>query len=179
MDLPSLRSALVLSNQAFKYTMEKYNIVAVCKGNACRSPLVEYAIKAMLKEHPELNIEVWSCGTLDWGRNPRDPQMCTTAEALGVTMKGETRHVHRDDLAKADCIVTFTKYLKDELTGIVPFGHWNRIILFDELAFNQKTDVEDPRNMSEAVYARVASHIVEGCRNIVNNWVENPPVPID
>lgn len=133
----------------------------------------------MLEEHPELDIKVWSCGTLDWGINPRDPQMCEAASDLGITMKGMTRHMHRDDLAKADCIVTFTQQLRNELTRVVPFGHWDRIVLFDELAFGEKTDVEDPRGMSEAVYARVAKHIVEGCRNIVNRWIENPPVHIE
>lgn len=159
--------------------MGKYNIVTVCKGNACRSPLAHYALKQMIEEHPELDIEVWSCGTLDWGINPRDPQMCEAASDLGITMKGTTRHMHRDDLAKADCIVTFSQQLRNELTQVVPFGHWDRIALFDELAFGEKTDVEDPRGMSEAVYARVAKHIVEGCRNIVNRWIENPPVHIE
>lgn len=158
---------------------KKYNICAVCVGNACRSPLMEYTLKQMLAEHPELNIEAWSCGTLDWGINPRDPQMCKTAKELGITMAGTTRHMHCDDLRQADCIVVFTQRLKDELTSVVDFGRWDRIVLFDELAYGQKSDVKDPYYMSEAVYARVAQHIVEGCRNIINKWVENPPSHIE
>lgn len=155
--------------------MKKYNVVTVCKGNACRSPLAEYALKALLANHPELDIEVWSCGTLDWGANPRDPQMCEAASRYGITMEGETRHATRDDLGQADCIITFTRALRNELTRIVPFGYWDRIVLFDELAFGQPTDVQDPHFMSDAVYDRVTRHIVEGCRNIVEKWQKEEP----
>lgn len=56
-----------------------YNIVFVCTGNACRSPFAETVLKQMLKEANINNVDVWSCGTLDWGSNPRDAQMVLTA----------------------------------------------------------------------------------------------------
>lgn len=74
---------------------------------------------------------------LDWGIKPRDPQMCKTAKELGMTIEGNARHMHCDDPCMADCIVVFTQRLKDELTKVIDFNRWNRIALFDELAYGQ------------------------------------------
>ena len=84
-----------------------YNVVFVCTGNACCSPFAETVLKQMLKEANINNVDVWSCGTLDWGSNPRDAQMVLTAKELGYTMDGTTQHMRRDDRVKADKIIVF------------------------------------------------------------------------
>ncbi len=73
-----------------------YNIVFVCTGNACRSPFAETVLKQMLKETNINDVEVWSCGTLDWGSNPRDAQMVLTAvsasySSVNLVMMSVTR----------------------------------------------------------------------------------------
>lgn len=142
------------------------NIVFVCSGNACRSPLAETILRKMLRENGVEGVEVWSCGTLDWGTNPRDAQMVLTAQAMGYALTGTTRPMLRDDLMKADLIVVFQLHHRDALTRVLDYAHWDRILLFDEIAFGQSTEVEDPHFQSEALYCRVAQHIEAGCRNI-------------
>lgn len=145
-----------------------YNIVFVCTGNACRSPFGETVLKKLLNDANIENVDVWSCGTLDWGINPRDPQMVQTAKEMGYSMDGTTRHMRRDDIVKADKIIVFEQYHRDEITHILDYGHWDRITLFDMYAFGLNRDVRDPHNESPAVYKDVAEHIVEGCNSIVS-----------
>lgn len=145
-----------------------YNVVFICTGNACRSPFAETVLKQMLKEANINNVDVWSCGTLDWGNNPRDAQMVLTAKELGYTMEGTTQHMRRDDLVKADKIIVFEPYHRDEITRILDYDHWNRITLFDMYAFGANNEVRDPHYESPAIYKDVAEHIIEGCKSIVS-----------
>lgn len=143
-----------------------YNIVFVCTGNACRSPFAETVLKQLLKEANINNVDVWSCGTLDWGINPRDAQMVQTANEMGYTLEGTTRHMRRDDLVKADKIIVFEHYHMDEITNILDYSNWNRITLFDMYAFGMNNEVRDPHYESPAIYKDVAGHIEEGCKAI-------------
>ena len=156
--------------------MEKrYNVCFVCTGNACRSPLAETVLKEMVSKEPNLNIDIWSCGTLDWGTNPRDEQMSKTAASMGYIMSGTTSYMNQSNLLQADRIIVFSNEHRDKITQILDSTHWSRIILFDMLAFGQLNEVEDPCFQSDAVYERVARHIEEGCRNIVSKWLVRHP----
>lgn len=106
-----------------------YNLCFVCTGNACRSPFAETVLKALVAKEPDLNIDIWSCGTLDWGKNPRDAEMSAVAEFMGYTMDGETTHMTRNELLKADRIVVFSNEHRDEITQILDYSHWDRITL--------------------------------------------------
>ena len=150
-----------------------YNIVFVCTGNACRSPFGETVLKKLLKDANIENVDVWSCGTLDWGINPRDPQMVQTAKEMGYSMEGTTRHMRRDDLVKADKIIVFEQYHRDEITHILDYGRWDCITLFDMYAFGLNRDVRDPHNESPVVYKNVAEHIVKGCKMIASKLSVN------
>lgn len=143
------------------------NICFVCTGNACRSPFAETVLKAMVEKEPEVDVKVWSCGTLDWGKNPRDNDMAAVAATMGYTMEGETTYMTREALKQADRIVVFSHNHRDRITEVLDYSHWNRIVLFDMLAFGQLEEVEDPHYQSMEVYLRIAKHIEEGCQRIV------------
>ena len=63
--------------------MKPYNIIFVCTGNACRSPFAETIMKKLLLKS-NLQIQVCSAGTLDWGSNQRDKEMIEVAKEMGV-----------------------------------------------------------------------------------------------
>lgn len=144
-----------------------YNICFVCTGNACRSPFAEVVLKALVAEEPDLKVDVWSCGTLDWGKNPRDAQMVAVAKSIGYTMDGETAYMTRDELIKADVIIVFSQEHRNKITRVLDYVLWDRIVLFDKLAFDKTTEVDDPHYQSVAFYERVAKHIEDGCKMIV------------
>lgn len=154
---------------------QKYTICFVCTGNACRSPFAECVIKTLLEQDGMDNIEVFSRGTLDWGENPHDTNMVRIASELGYDLKGKTTPITRDDLYEADSIVIFDAEHRNAITKVLDYAHWDRIVMFNKLAFGTDTAVMDPHYQSDAVYRSVASHIVEGCKRMIDLWRNNPP----
>ncbi len=154
---------------------QKYTVCFVCTGNACRSPFAECILRTMLEEEGMNNIEVFSRGTLDWGENPRDENMVRIARELGYDLKGITTPITRENLQEADSIVVFDEGHRNTITRVLDYAHWDRIVMFDKLAFGTDTAVMDPHYQSDAVYRSVASHIVEGCKRMIERWKNIPP----
>lgn len=148
---------------------KKYTICFVCTGNACRSPFAECVTKDLLRRKGIEEIEVFSLGTLNWGRNPRDTTMVDVAREIGYELDGVTTHMTREALAIADRIIVFDAHHRDAITYELDYDHWDRIVLFNTIAFGTDEPVEDPHYQSLAVYKRVAQHIEEGCKHIVEN----------
>lgn len=155
--------------------MEKsYHIYFVCTGNACRSPLAESILKQLLKQ-TDLEMEVSSAGTLNWGSNPRDPIMTEIAEEMGYQLTGRTQAITYPMLKDADLIIVFDRIQKDLVTQYVPYAHWDRITLFNQIAFGKADNLQDPRLQSVDVYRNVATTIEQGCKNLIEMWQTNPP----
>lgn len=154
---------------------QKYTICFVCTGNACRSPFAECVLKSMLEQEGMDNIEVFSRGTLDWGENPRDANMVRIASELDYDLKGMTTPITHEKLQEADCIVIFDAEHRNAITRVLDYTNWDRIVMFDKLAFGTDTAVMDPHYQTDAIYRSVASHIVEGCKRIIEQWRDNPP----
>lgn len=95
----------------FQYFMNKYNtykICFVCTGNACRSPFAECVTKALLDKEGIKGVEIFSLGTLDWGKNPRDTVMADMAQQMGYCLTGSTTHMTRERLMDAT-VLSFLK----------------------------------------------------------------------
>lgn len=155
--------------------MEKpYHIYFVCTGNACRSPLAECILKQLLKQ-TDIEMEVSSAGTLNWGSNPRDPIMTEIAEEMGYLLTGRTQAITYPMLKDADLIIVFDRIQKDLVTQYVPYAHWDRITLFNQIAFGKADNLQDPRLQSVDVYRNVATTIELGCKNLIEKWKNNSP----
>lgn len=152
-----------------------YKIVFVCRGNACRSPFAECVMKKLLDDAGIENIEVSSVGTLDWGKNPRDAAMVDVAKELGYELTGVTTAITRQRLMTADLIIIFDELHREAVMKVLDYGNWNRIVLFNRIAFDTDDNVQDPFYQSAYVYRRVAKQIENGCRKLVEKWKINPP----
>ena len=152
-----------------------YKICFVCTGNACRSPFAECVTKKLLADAGMSGIDVFSLGTLDWGENPRDAAMVDVAKELGDELSGTTTVMTREKLMAADAVIVFDERDRDARTRVLDYSHWNRIVLFNKIAFGKDGKVEDPNFQSMAVYRNVAKHIEDGCKQLVNiyshDWV--------
>jgi protein-tyrosine phosphatase len=144
-----------------------YKICFVCTGNACRSPFAECVTKVFLNKEGLNHIEVYSCRTLDWGENPRDEGMCRVAQQMGYELTGVTTTMTRDLLEKADLIIVFETKHRNEITRVLDYNQWNKISLFNQLAFGENKDMEDPHMQSESTYKRIATQIEKGCEQLV------------
>ena len=152
-----------------------YKICFVCTGNACRSPFAECVTKKLLADAGIGDIEVFSLGTLNWGENPRDAAMVDVAKELGYDLSGTTTAITRERLMAADEVIIFDERHRDAITRVLDYSHWNRIVLFNKIAFDEDSNVEDPHFQTEAVYRHVAQHIEIGCKRLIERWKLQPP----
>ena len=152
-----------------------YKICFVCTGNACRSPFAECVTKKLLADAGMNGIEVFSLGTLDWGKNPRDVAMVDVARELGYELSGTTTVMTRERLMMADAVIVFDERHRDAITRVLDYSHWNRVVLFNKIALDKDGNVEDPHYQTAAVYRRVAKHIENGCKQLVETWIQKPP----
>lgn len=152
-----------------------FGICFVCTGNACRSPFAACVTRRLLAEAGRTDFEVWSCGTLDWGENPRDAGMAEVAREMGYEMEGTTAHMTREGLMAADVVIVFDKYQRNAVTSVLDYARWDRIALFNRIALDEAGAVEDPHSKSPGVYRRVAEHIERGCRRLVERWLAQGP----
>lgn len=156
-----------------------YKICFVCTGNACRSPFAECVMKKLLADAGMNGIEVFSLGTLDWGENPRDAAMVDVAKELGYELSGMTTVMTRERLMTADAVIVFDERHRDAVTRVLDYSHWNRIVLFNKITLDKDGSVEDPHYQTATVYRRVAKHIENGCKRLVEQWKLHPPKPND
>lgn len=151
-------------------------ICFVCTGNACRSPFAECVTKKLLADAGMSDYEVWSMGTLHWGKNPRDAAMVEVAREMGYELSGITTVMTRERLMEADMVMVFEQRHRDAITRILDYSHWDRIVLFNQMAWGESREVIDPHYQSDAVYREVAQRIEAGCRRLVGQWQQEAPL---
>lgn len=147
-----------------------YKICFVCTGNACRSPFAECVMKKQLADTGIDGFEVYSLGTLNWGENPRDATMVAVAKELGYELGGTTMVMTHERLMEADVIIVFDEHHRNAITRVLDYSHWDRIVLFNKIAFDEDGNVADPHFQTETVYRNVAEHIEKGCRRLVEKF---------
>ena len=147
-----------------------YKICFVCTGNACRSPFAECVMKKQLADTGIDGFEVYSLGTLNWGENPRDATMVAVAKELGYELGGTTMVMTHERLMEADVIIVFDEHHRNAITRVLDYSHWDRIVLFNKIAFGEDGNVADPHFQTETVYRNVAAHIEKGCRRLVEKF---------
>ena len=138
--------------------MQIKNILVICVGNICRSPMAEYFFK---QSYPHLNIE--SAGISGLIGEGADAKAIQCMDALNIDMRPHiARKLNSDLIKKADLILVMSLNQQKHLEQTWPFakgkvfrlGHW------------QHKNVPDPYQHDQAFFD-------ETCRNIqayVSDW---------
>ncbi|MFQ3362614.1 MAG: protein-tyrosine phosphatase [Woeseiaceae bacterium] len=98
--------------------MKKVNILFVCLGNICRSPMAEGVLNSLIKEVKHDNyIEVDSAATHNYHSNaPPDKRACFVASSHGIDItKQRSRQITDDDFAKFDLIFSMDESIHKNL----------------------------------------------------------------
>lgn len=129
------------------------NILFVCLGNICRSPLVEAVARKHLTE-AGLAIDVASCGTGNWhvGRQA-DPRMRAAAAKAGYELEAHrARQLTADDLQRYDLLLAMdSNNLRDMQRAFGVQAH-DRLALFLEW-----TGAAPPRDFPDPYYGELAA----------------------
>lgn len=142
-------------------------IVFVCTGNASRSAAAETVLKKMLADNGIEGVQVASCGTKVPEGLDREGIMCRIASEHGYQMGGKAIPMTEDLLNSADVIIVMTGNHRNEVTRLLKFDHWNRIVRFNEYCFGDSIDLPDPHYQTEHVYRTCFDTIERGCVEIV------------
>jgi glycine hydroxymethyltransferase len=161
------------------------NVLFICTGNICRSPMAEGLLRRMAGG----KMEVCSAG-LGAGRG--QPPSAHAVEVLrkeGIDISGiRSQPVSPDLLERADYIFTMTRDHLDMLLLLYPeMSSKARLLRFDEAAKGGRADVTDPiggtRNTYEACKEDIKRalprvlNLVTGQKTNPMNTTTTPPAP--
>lgn len=141
-------------------------IVFVCTGNASRSAAAEAVLKKMLVDNGVEGVDVASCGTKVPEGLDREEVMCRIAAEYGYAMGGKAIPMTEDILNSADLIIVMTEHHRNQVTRLLKYENWNRIVRFNDYCFGQQTDLRDPHYQTEYVYRTCFATIERGCKEI-------------
>lgn len=141
-------------------------ILFVCTGNASRSAAAEAVLRKMLADNGIEGVEVASCGTKVPEGLDREEVMCRIAAEHGYMMGGKAIPMTEDILNSADLIIVMTEHHRNQVTRLLKYDNWNRIIRFNDYCFGEPTDLPDPHYQTEYVYRACFDSIERGCREI-------------
>ena len=138
--------------------MQIKNILVICVGNICRSPMAEYFFK---QSYPHLNIE--SAGISGLIGEGADAKAIQCMDALNIDMRPHiARKLNSDLIKKADLILVMSLNQQKHLEQTWPFAKGKVF----RLGYWQHKNVPDPYQHDQAFFD-------ETCRNIqayVSDW---------
>jgi len=148
-------------------------IVFVCTGNASRSAAAEVVLKKMIADNGIEGVEVSSCGIKVPEGLDREEVMCRIAAEHGYDMGGKAVPMSEEILNSADVVVVMTQHHRDQVTRILRYDHWKRIVRFNDFCFGEPTDLPDPHYQTEHVYRTCFNRIESGCKKIIEQLKAN------
>jgi protein-tyrosine-phosphatase len=120
-------------------------IVFVCTGNTCRSPMAEGMLREAIPAFWGEDITVSSAGTYAWDGQPPSSLATTVMQEKGIDISGhKARLVTPDIINKASLVVALTAGHMAIMKSTVPgAGEW-MIVLGELDPGREDPDVEDP-----------------------------------
>ena len=140
-------------------TSSDLNVLFICTGNTCRSPMAEQIFNEQTKG---LSAQAFSAGLDAKPGSPMNPQAADALTNLGYSAKEHSStQVSTQAIEEADVILTFTQDQKDEVAKRFPDAV-EKLFTISEYA-NRGTgtseDVADPYGSSAEVYKETAETI--------------------
>ncbi|MFU9047305.1 low molecular weight protein-tyrosine-phosphatase [Acinetobacter tibetensis] len=138
--------------------MHIQNILVVCIGNICRSPMAEYFLK---QEFPQLHVE--SAGISGLIGHNADDKAILCMQRHGIDMQAHiAKKLNADLIKKSDLILVMSQNQQKHIEQTWPFskgktfrlGHW------------QGKNVPDPYQHEQAVFDDTCQLI----QNCINDW---------
>ncbi|WP_079437532.1 low molecular weight protein-tyrosine-phosphatase [Zoogloea sp. LCSB751] len=126
-----------------------HNILTVCTGNICRSPVAEYLLRHELQRAAR-PAEVRSAGIGALVNHAADDTALALMEARQVPMQAHrAQQIEREHTRWADLILVMEKHHLDYVLGLDPtargktflLGHWNKL------------EIPDPYRRGDAAHA--------------------------
>ena len=138
------------------------NIIFVCTGNTCRSPMAQAIMLDRVKKLNIDNINIESRGINCVEGDPLSENSKLALKSMNIDFEHLSKPITMDDIAWADMIICMTSRHAALLNNVVPS---NKLSTFNDYTF--KGDVVDPYGQPLDVYLKTAEQIKEGIEKIL------------
>lgn len=140
------------------------NILIVCTGNTCRSPMAEGILKSMIS--PDDGIEVISGGIFANEGERVSENAVKALEEMGIDISTHTAHnLNKDVVRDADLILTMTGSHKDILCAMYGEDAAKKTYTLCEYA-GKDGDIGDPYGQSPEVYRQCAAEMCDALKKV-------------
>lgn len=151
------------------------NILFVCTGNTCRSPMAAALLRQLLNERGGefRNIRVSSAGLYAHPGASASPEAIETMRGYGLDLSNHlARELAREELAAADLILTMTNAQKNQIIKVYPAVK-DRVYVLREYVYGKDAageaqwDVLDPFGQPVEVYQQCAAALEKDLRALL------------
>lgn len=146
------------------------NVLFVCLGNICRSPLAAGIMSAIYAETGICGT-IESAGTIDWNLSkPADPRSVKVALASGIDIRHHrARTICVDDFDRFDLIVVMDRENERAVRAMAPPEAQSKIRRIRSAPDNShEADVPDPYHGNESHFRHVFEILSERCRDLAD-----------
>lgn len=133
-------------------------ILLVCTGNTCRSPMVEYFLQKLI-DSEKLNYQVSSAGLLEGGQ-PISENSKKILKLNGIdASKHISQQITHEVIRSSRLILTMTMKHKNKILQLYPNSIYKVFTISEFAGF--KGDIEDPIGKGEKYYDKTFTQIKE------------------
>ena len=141
------------------------NILVVCKGNICRSPLAEAYLRSIL---PNSGITVASAGLDTTDGKPAHPFAKSVADLHGLTLERHlTAQITREMVDRADVILVMELAQLNSMLKLCPRVR-DKVFVLSEFNGSSCLDISDPFTGTVEDFQECLRIIRDSCNGLIN-----------
>ena len=148
------------------------NILFVCAGNICRSPMAEWQLKALLRENPIPGMQVGSAGLIALPDNAASFNAVRVARENSISLdEHRARLVNTELIDNADLVLVMESHQGHELIANHPQAS-EKILLLRHFARygSRERGISDPYGRNLEAY-RFCFEDIKECVESLHEWL--------